>query len=122
MPGWDVTSGAPAHDAGSLARSDFRLFANTTMLGVIGSFCVQATAGGIQRWRDRDPDHDHGARVAHPGWYFMARLGTRIARGPRLRAQLRLPRDLLAQPPSHAGGRLAGQRGGAVGQPQPALP
>src|SRR5881275_1322321 len=48
-------------------------------IGVIGSFCVQATAGGIQRWRDRDPDHDHGARVAHPGWYFVARLGTRIA-------------------------------------------
>src|SRR5581483_11452541 len=71
----------------------------------------------FQRWRDRHPDHDHGARVAHPGWYLVACLGARAPGGPGLRAQLRVPGDLLEQPPPHAGRRLAGEWRSAVGQP-----
>src|SRR5436305_7541414 len=87
----------------------------------LGFFCVEGKTRDVQRWRDRHPDHDHGARVAHPGWYFVACVGARATGGPGLLAQLRVPGDLLEQPPPHAGGRLPGEWCGPVGQPAPAL-
>src|SRR5262245_46599542 len=64
---------------------------------------AEDTARDLQRRRDRDPDHDHGARAAHSGWNVVARTQARTAGAPGVRAQLRVPRDLLEQPPPHAG-------------------
>ena len=46
---------------------------------------------------------------------------SRCARFPELRAELRLHRDLLEQPPSPAAGDPAGQRRRAVGESAPAV-
>ena len=60
------------------------------------------TARGVQRRRDRDHHHDHGAGAEGAA---RARTGGAAAAGagvPQLRAELRVPRHLLEQPPPHA--------------------
>src|SRR5262249_41593875 len=74
-------------------------------------------ARDLQRRRDRDPDHDHGARVAHSGRNIVGGAQARAAGAPGVRAQLRVPRDLLEQPPPHAGRRVSRKRRDAVGEP-----
>src|SRR5947209_20559542 len=82
---------------------------------------AEGTCRGFQRRRDRDPDHDHGARVAYAGRHVVARIAARAVGPLGLRAQLRLPGYLLEQPPSHAGRRVASEWRGIVGEPAPAL-
>ena len=53
-----------------------------------------------------------------PTLHALRRLGDRV---PDLRAELRLHRHLLEQPPPHVPGRRAGRRCRAVGQPAPAV-
>src|SRR5207244_2256017 len=66
-------------------------------------------------------DHDHGPRDQGSAWSRLACAAPGDPALSHLRAELRLPRDLLEQPPPHDPRRRAGQRDDPVGQPPPAL-
>ena len=81
----------------------------------------QGPAGGVQRRRDRDPDHDHGAGAEGAPRGHARSVAPAVARDGQLRPELRLPRDLLEQPPPPAAGDAPRERPHPVGEPAPAV-
>src|SRR4029453_8837604 len=78
-------------------------------------------ARGIQRRRDRDHHHDHGARTEGAARGNVRVAAAALADLPYLRSELRLRRHLLEQPPPHAAHGKSRVRKRAVGQSAPAL-